>query len=248
MGPGKRLLKAFVALQTSLFVLLFIPITTKITLMISACMLKPLRKNGVDLRIIAIEATAIGLKKSGAKVLPPTEVLKGNVATTQFEGVTIQATQIDDPIHTYDAAAWKLMEEDILHIPDHVNPDQLPYLGFGGSLKFGGYEQNLQQIRDIGFKFFSGGHGNIGSMADFDFMQEYVKDLVAAVGESFSTASPGDYFVPAYNNHQASAHAWFEIMNKAALDVLRPKYGDYYGFEVSVPYQIRMVRDHLLDN
>ena len=35
-------------------------------------------------------------------------------------------------------------------------------------------------------KFFCGGHDNMGSMADFDFIQEYVKDLVAAVDESFS--------------------------------------------------------------
>lgn len=205
------------------------------------------KKASVDLRIIASEVTANGLKQSESKLPEPTEILKGNTATTKFEDVTIQMTLIEDSMHTYDSAAWKLVEEDVLHIPDVVNPDQLPYLGFGGSLKFEGYEENMQQVRDIGFTFFSGGHGNIGSMADFDFMQTYVEDLKAAVGESFGAASPKDYFVPKYNNHQASAHAWFEVMNKAALDALRPKYGDYYGFEVSVPYQIRMVRDYMLD-
>ena len=204
-------------------------------------------KNGVDLRIIATQATAEGIEKRGLKLPKPTEVLPGEKNSTKFEDVTIEVELIKDSIHTYDSAAWKLVEEDVLHIPDVVNPDQLPYLGFGGSFKFEGYEENLQQIRDMGFTFFSGGHGNVGTMADLDFMDTYVKDLKAAVGNSFAAASPSDYFVPAYNNHQAGAHAWFEAMNKAALDELRSTYGDYYGFEVSVPYQIRMVRDYMLD-
>lgn len=205
------------------------------------------KKAGIDLRIIATEATAKILDDRKLELPKPTEIIKGETGTTQFENLTIQMTMIKNSIHTSDSAAWKLIEEDVLHIPDVVNPDQLPYLGFGGSLLFGGYEENLAQVRKLGFTFFSGGHGNIGSMADFDFMETYVKDLKIAVGKSFSAANPGDYWTPAYNNHQASAHAWFETMNKAALDELRPKYGDFYGFEVSVPYQIRMVRDHMMD-
>ena len=201
----------------------------------------------VDLRIIATEAAAQIFKDRNLDLPAPTELLSGSTATTRFEDLTIQMSMIENSIHTSDSAAWKLVEEEILHIPDVVNPDQLPYLGFGGSFKFEGYEENLDQVRALGFKFFSGGHGNIGSMADFDFMDTYVEDLKTAVGNSFGAASPKDYFVPAYNNHQASAHTWFEVMNKAALDELRPKYGDYYGFEVSVPYQIRMVRDYMLD-
>ena len=54
-------------------------------------------------------------------------------------------------------------------------------------------------------------------------------------------------FVPAGAYHQASATAWFNAMDKAALDALRPKYGDLYGFEAAVPKQIEMVRSVLQD-
>lgn len=205
------------------------------------------KQAGIDLRIIATEATAKIIHNRNLKLPTPTEILTGKAGSTKFENLTIQMTMIANSIHTSDSAAWKLVEEDVLHIPDVINPDQLPYLGFGGSLRFDGYQENLTQVRELGFKFFSGGHGNIGSMADFDFMETYVEDLKVAVGNSFTAASPADFSVPTYNNHHASAHAWFEAMNKVALDELRPKYGKFYGFEVSVPYQIRMVRDYLMD-
>jgi len=196
---------------------------------------------GISLRIITTEANAEHMAE-GSALPPANEILRGSAATTRFEDQVIEVTLVGEGAHSEDSAIWKLVGEDIVHIPDYVNPDQLPWTGFGGSQTFVGYEDDLRQIRDTGFTFFSGGHGNVGSSADFDFMLEYTADLKQAVLQAFGKVNYGDFVTPEMNNHQAIAHNYFAAHNAAAMDILRPKYGDYYGFEASVPYQIRMAR------
>lgn len=201
---------------------------------------------GNELRIIATAQTAEGMAAK-SKLPAATEILTPQNNTTTFEGETIQVTEIEADAHTHDSAIWKLVGEDIVHIPDYVNPDQLPWLGFGGSESFVGFEGDLQQIKDTGFTYFSGGHGNVGSQADIDFMLEFTADLKAAVFQAFGSVNYGDFVSPAANNHQAIAHNFFEAHTAATMEILRPTYGDFYGFEASVPYQVRMVRDSLND-
>lgn len=196
------------------------------------------KEAGYDLRVIASAETA-------EDVDGVTEVLTADQNTTTFEDQTIELIRFDTPAHTHDSAAWLLKEQGILHAPDMLNPDQMPYRGFGGSETFVGYSDNIDTLAAQDFAYFSGGHGNIGSPEDVAFMQEYLVDLQKAVDESYATANFGDYMVPEYGNHQASATAWIEALDANALEALRPKYGDFYGFDASVPVQIYMVRESL---
>ncbi|SFP21523.1 MBL fold metallo-hydrolase [Enterovibrio norvegicus] len=204
---------------------------------------KAAKDAGVKLEIIATDATAKGMKAHGSEVTPATKELKFSGDSFTFGDETITVYGLADSAHTYDSALWILENAKIAHIPDVVNPDQMPYLNFGGSDTFEGYEDNLAFIKAKEWKYFSGGHGNIGSKDDFTFMQEYVADLKAATGDALGSVNPGDYFVAKYNNHQASAKAYYDAITAKAMDTLRPKYGEFYGFEASVPDQIVMVRD-----
>lgn len=199
---------------------------------------------GIDLRVIASAENAAGLTAAGLDN-PVTEIVAADQVSLTFEDQTIRLIRFDDPAHTYDSAAWLLVEQGVLHAPDLNNPDQMPYRNFGGSERYHGYPENVDVLAEQDFVFFSGGHGNVGGPADVAFLQEYLDDLEAAVTESFGAANFGDFLKPEYGNHQASATAYNNAINEAALEALRPKYGDFYGFDASVPVQIELVRDAL---
>lgn len=199
---------------------------------------------GIELRVIASAENAAGLDAAGLPN-PVTEVVPANQDSVTFEDQTIRLIRFDQPAHTYDSAAWLLAEQGILHAPDLANPDQMPYRNFGASEEYHGYPENIDALAAQEFTFFSGGHGNVGGPADIAFMQTYLDDLEAAVAESYGAANFADFLKPEYGNHQASATAYTNAMDAAALETLRPAYGDFYGFDASVPIQIEMVRDAL---
>lgn len=199
---------------------------------------------GVTLRVIASAETEAGLTEAGLEN-PVTEVIAADQDSVTFEDQTIRLIRFDTAAHTYDSTAWLLVEQGVLHGPDLTNPDQMAYRNFGGSEQYEGYPENLATLAAQEFTFFSGGHGNVGGPEDIAFMREYLTDLEEAVKASSSAASFGDFLKPEYGNHQASATAYNNALNAAALDALRPKYGDFYGFDASVPIQIRMVREAL---
>lgn len=198
---------------------------------------------GVTTQIIATQATFDGMKINGSTLPLPTVVLNTAEDKHRFEDITISVHTLSPAAHTYDSAVWLLREEKIAHIPDVVNPDQMPFLGFGNSDTFSGYEDNLLAIQALPWEHFSGGHGNIGSKADFKFMLTYIDDLKKAAKEASKRLKFSSYLTPKYNNHQASAKDYYKDYVKEAMNILRDRYGNYYGFEASVPYQIMMVRD-----
>ncbi len=206
---------------------------------------KAAKEAGVNLRIIASDATAKKLAYINSVLPKPTETVAFDDGTFKFENLTVKAQGFVRAAHTDDSAAWLLTQEKVLHAPDMTNPDQMPYLGFGGSENSLYLAKNLQQIAKGDWEFFSGGHGNIGSHADITFMQTYLADLRAACGKALETVSAGDYFNAKMNNHQAAAAGWYEAMSTNATSQLRAKYGKYYGFEASVPHQADMVLDEM---
>lgn len=201
------------------------------------------KEAGQFLRIIATDKTAAKLSYLKSTLPKPTETVAFNNGEFKFENQTIRAMGFEHAAHTDDSAAWLLIQEKVMHAPDMMNPDQMPYLGFGGSENYVYLPQNLQQIAGADWVIFSGGHGNIGSRADIVFMQTYLKDLEAAAAMALQKVSAGDYFKPEFHNHQASAAAWVSATAEYAVNQLRPKYGKYYGFEASVPKQAEMVVD-----
>jgi glyoxylase-like metal-dependent hydrolase (beta-lactamase superfamily II) len=144
--------------------------------------------------------------------------------------------------HTDDHAAWLLTGERILHSPDLLNPDQLPFLKWAGSENFAYLEANLRDADALNWNVFSGGHGNVGAKEDFAFTLQFIDDIKRAATQASAEVQWGDYLNPSNgNNHAAYTGRYNEEVRKRATDKLRPKYGKFYGFEASVPGNVEMV-------
>lgn len=206
-----------------------------------ALFVKAAQAAGRPLRIVASDATARKQQWLQSQLPAPTEQVPFEGGSFQFEGLTVQALGFVRAAHTDDSAAWLMVQEGVLHAPDMMNPDQMPYLGFGGSENAVYLAANLAQMGQADWRFFSGGHGNVGSRADLAFMQAYLADLRSAVGRAMQAVDAGRYFNARMNNHEAAAHRWNEAVARHATDALRPKYGRFYGFEASVPHQAEMM-------
>ncbi len=199
------------------------------------------KQKNISLRIIASDATAAKIKFLNSQLPKPTETVAFNGGSFQFENLTVQSQGFTRAAHTDDSSAWLMKQEGVMHAPDMTNPDQMPYLGFGGSENAVYLDSNLQQLANANWRYFNGGHGNIGSKADVTFMQNYMKDLRAAMSSAFESINAGDYFNEKMSNHEFAAHAYNEALAHKVTELLRPKYGQFYGFEASVPHQAEMM-------
>jgi glyoxylase-like metal-dependent hydrolase (beta-lactamase superfamily II) len=203
------------------------------------------KKNGREIEIIASTATAKKQAYLKSSLPAATKVLSFPKDSMKFENLTLSVAGFERAAHTDDSAMWLLQEEGIVHIPDHVNADQMPYLGFGGSENYVYFRGNLQAIADADWKIFSGGHGNVGTKKDTAFMLTYLDDLERATKDASANLDWNALSAAGPNNHEALMHSASEALGRTVKDALRPKYGEFYGFEASVPYQAQMVWDAL---
>lgn len=74
-------------------------------------------------------------------------------------------------------------------------------------------------------------NGNAGDRSDIDFELQYVTELKAAVGKAIGAHPFSDFVDPSANNHTGFLANWSAAIARAAVDELRPKYGDMYGYE-----------------
>lgn len=199
--------------------------------------------SGATLNIIASVATVEKQTYLNSVLPAATIVLSAAQDTVKFEDVTLKLVLFDRTAHTDDSAMWFLLEEGILHVPDLINPDQLPFLGFGGTENYAYYRSNLRALADYDWRILSGGHGNVGYRTDVDFMSGYLDDLEAATVTALGQVDWNKLFATEPNNHATLVHMAVEERNEMAMDILRPIYGDYYGFEASTRYQIDMVSE-----
>ena len=181
------------------------------------------KKEGVNLRIIASKATAEKMQFMNSRLPVATQVLSKKDDQFKFEKQTIELHRFVKAGHTDDHSVWLLKQEKVAHSPDLLNPDQLPMMGFAVSDTLVYHDSNLRQVEMLDWKYFIGGHGNIGSHDDFKFQRQFLNDLR-------DTA----------NNHADFARAQREAIIKKVTEVLRPKYGHMYGYDASMPANIEM--------
>lgn len=202
---------------------------------------KAAKKAGHDLRIIATYATAKKMQDNGSTLPQPTQQIGFANGSAQFEGVTVRVRGFDNASHDSDSGVWLLEEEKVAHIPDMINANQMPYMNFAGAKYYAPLADNIKALAALDWNFFSGGHGNVGGKADIQFMLGYLQDLEAAIATAQKASYQTNYYTSQYGNHQASAVAQQQFVIDAAMAELRKTYGEFYGFEASVPEQIRMV-------
>ena len=135
------------------------------------------KKEGVNLRIIASKATAEKMQFMNSRLPVATQVLSKKDDQFKFEKQTIELHRFVKAGHTDDHSVWLLKQEKVAHSPDLLNPDQLPMMGFAVSDTLVYHDSNLRQVEMLDWKYFIGGHGNIGSHDDFKFQRHFINDL-----------------------------------------------------------------------
>lgn len=198
------------------------------------------KKEGVNLRIIASKATAEKMQFMNSRLPVATQVLSKKDDQFKFEKQTIELHRFVKAGHTDDHSVWLLKQEKVAHSPDLLNPDQLPMMGFAVSDTLVYHDSNLRQVEMLDWKYFIGGHGNIGSHDDFKFQRQFLNDLRDTTIKVRKEESFGKFMSKTANNHADFARAQREAIIKKVTEVLRPKYGHMYGYDASMPANIEM--------
>ncbi|EJL8288699.1 MBL fold metallo-hydrolase [Escherichia coli] len=198
------------------------------------------KKEGVNLRIIASKATAEKMQFMNSRLPVATQVLSKKDDQFKFEKQTIELHRFVKAGHTDDHSVWLLKQEKVAHSPDLLNPDQLPMMGFAVSDTLVYHDSNLRQVEMLDWKYFIGGHGNIGSHDDFKFQRQFLNDLRDTTIKARKEESFGKFMNKTANNHADFARAQREAIIKKVTEVLRPKYGHMYGYDASMPANIEM--------
>ena len=198
------------------------------------------KKEGVNLRIIASKATAEKMQFMNSRLPVATQVLSKKDDQFKFEKQTIELHRFVKAGHTDDHSVWLLKQEKVAHSPDLLNPDQLPMMGFAVSDTLVYHDSNLRQVEMLDWKYFIGGHGNIGSHDDFKFQRQFLNDLRDTTIKVRKEESFGKFMNKTANNHADFARAQREAIIKKVTEVFRPKYGHMYGYDASMPANIEM--------
>lgn len=198
------------------------------------------KKEGVNLRIIASKATAEKMQFMNSRLPVATQVLSKKDDQFKFEKQTIELHRFVKAGHTDDHSVWLLKQEKVAHSPDLLNPDQLPMMGFAVSDTLVYHDSNLRPVEMLDWKYFIGGHGNIGSHDDFKFQRQFLNDLRDTTIKVRKEESFGKFMNKTANNHADFARAQREAIIKKVTEVLRPKYGHMYGYDASMPANIEM--------
>ena len=198
------------------------------------------QRAGKELRIVASKATADKMTFMSSRLPKPTLVLANLTDLFKFENLTVELHRFAKPAHTDDHSAWLLKEERIAHSPDLLNPDQLPMLGFAVSDTAVYHESNLREVAALDWTHFVGGHGNVGSKADFEFQIGFLNDLRAATLEARNAEPFASHMKPTENNHAAFARSQREAIVKRVTEQLRPRYGRMYGYDASMPTNVEL--------
>lgn len=181
------------------------------------------KKEGVNLRIIASKATAEKMQFMNSRLPVATQVLSKKDDQFKFEKQTIELHRFVKAGHTDDHSVWLLKQEKVAHSPDLLNPDQLPMMGFAVSDTLVYHDSNLRQVEMLDWKYFIGGHGNIGSHDDFKFQRQFLNDLRDTTIKVRKEESFGKFMNKTANNHADFARAQREAIIKK-VTVMVPTY------------------------
>lgn len=198
-------------------------------------------------RIISSTETVKKMKLVNSSMPAPNETVPWPNGAFAFEGLMVELHGFERAAHADDSAALLLVQEEVAHLPDLINGDQPPFRRFAESENYIYYRPNVNQLGALNWKHLVGGHGNVGSKEDIRFINSFLDDLESAVGQAMATVKFADVVdVTQYNNHADVMIPWVTAISTAATNEMRPKYGEYYGFEVTVPSNVEMIAESMI--
>jgi glyoxylase-like metal-dependent hydrolase (beta-lactamase superfamily II) len=200
-----------------------------------------------NVRVIASTETVTKMNLLKCTMPATTETVAWPHGTFEFEGLTVELHGFVRAAHADDASALLLVQEEVAHLPDLINGDQLPFRRFAESENYVYYRPNVDELGALNWTNLVGGHGNVGSKDDIRFINTFLDDFEAAVGQAMATTQFADVVdITKYNNHAALMIPWVTHIATTATEALRPKYGKYYGFDVTVPANVEMAAESMI--
>ena len=188
------------------------------------------KQQGIDLRILASQATANEIERHGKPVPSPTEVVPIPEGEFAFEDLTVRLLT-GGKRHSIDASIAHLVQEKVVHAPDFFVPGSIPFENFDFSLDMKGFEDDLDQLIDLDWSFFNDGHGNIGSREDALFLREYINQLRAACFAALQEVPFTDFIDPAKHRYIYSLE-WVAKLAAAAKKKMDAKFTSLEEFDL----------------
>jgi glyoxylase-like metal-dependent hydrolase (beta-lactamase superfamily II) len=202
---------------------------------------------GNEVRIVASTETTEKMIFLDSSLPRPTETVTWPAGSFEFEGLKIQFDGFTRASHTDDAGAWLLVQEKVVHLPDLVNPDEPPFRDFAVSDNYVYYRSNVNQLGALDWDHLVGGHGNVGSKDDIRFYNTFLDDIEAAVGKAMAVSKFAEgEDLEKYDNHAILMVMWLDQVTGMVTDELRPKYGKFYGFEISTPANAEKITQSMI--
>ena len=195
--------------------------------------LRAMNSRGVTPEIVASAATAAKQEWRKSALPRATRVLQWPQDRFEFEDLHVELHGFERAAHCDDHAAFLLAEERVLHAADHSNPDQPPFWKFSANENFLYFEHNLRETERLDWLYENGGHGNVGSKDEREFYYRYIADMTDAVRHAMEVTDfrEAGKDIERVNCHTVWHVGWTDLVARRAIDALRPKYGQYYGFE-----------------
>lgn len=198
------------------------------------------KKNGIPLSIIASRSTADQISRYGNVIPSPTDIINEPEDVYTFDGVEIWLITPKNNGHTADNTMVYLPKEKVVLYQDTINPDQLPFIGFGVAQSTQNYKENLTMMLSYDWNHFVGGHANIGSKKDVMFTLEYIEDIKKNLSDIIPTVN----FSEAAGNSDSEAGMFKNYRNVIISKVkkkMESKYGKYYAYDAVVDSHITKV-------
>lgn len=194
------------------------------------------------MRIFASLPVADQVKLYGTPVPMPTDVIQEQQGSFKFEDLSVRSWLTKDG-HSKDNTMFLLEQEKVLIYADIVDPGYLiPYFGLGAiGSEVPSVERILRRILELDWQFLNAGHDNVGSKKDVEKHLEMIADIRAATQQAVAAEPLGKYINPA----QSDALVWIANQQSAierhAMDLLRPKYGNLSRFDTMMGSHIRIM-------
>jgi len=189
------------------------------------------KRTGTKLRIVGTKAALAQIERYGGKIPVPTEILSVPRDKFKFEESTIIEVGTPPVGHSTDNS-WILLRDDkVLHNVDLVHPGLLEFPGFGIAEDLLGYEESVRELLTVDWDFLVAGHSNIGSREDVQLVLDYFENVRDHVIEAIQGTEFGSFL-----SKDKIFYAWFvdyaNAVSTKAVESLRPKWGEYPGFDV----------------
>ena len=137
---------------------------------------KAMKKQGIDLRIIASKAATREIARHKDNVMMPNDIIPDGYSTFKFEGKTFKHTTPVNVAHT-SADSYTITPDGVAHVVDFFYPGMLPLAQTSGVKDLTGYIVFLRHLLGDDWDFANLGHSNVGYKSDIETTFEYHNDL-----------------------------------------------------------------------